>query len=81
MAYHGKDSIYGRNTKFLTLVLRPFFILQFKKESETKMLKTELKVEARGSPNIKVLPKTEQEMFFETIFKRITELYNEKERN
>lgn len=45
------------------------------------MLKTELKVEARGSPNIKVLPKTEQEMFFETIFKRITELYNEKERN
>ena len=45
------------------------------------MLKTELKVETRGSPNIKALPKTEQEMFFETIFKRITELYNEKERN
>ena len=31
------------------------------------MLKTELKVEARGSPNIKAMPKTEQEMFFETI--------------
>ena len=39
------------------------------------MLKTELQVEARGRPDIKAMPKTEQEIFFETIFKRITELH------
>ena len=44
------------------------------------MLKTEIKVETRGSPNIKELPKAEQEIFFETIFKRILQLNNEKDK-
>ena len=42
------------------------------------MLKTELNVETRGSPNIKDLPKQEQDIFFETIIKRILQLNSEK---
>lgn len=42
------------------------------------MLKTELNVETRGSPNIKDLPKSEQDIFFETILKRILQLNSEK---
>ena len=42
------------------------------------MLKTKLKVETRGSPYIKDLPKQEREMFFDCIFKRILQLNNEK---
>ena len=44
------------------------------------MLKTAIKVETRGSPNIKELPKAEQEIFFGTIFKRILQLNNEKDK-
>ena len=42
------------------------------------MLKTQIKVETRGSPNIKELPKAEQEIFFDTIYKRILQLNSEK---
>ena len=42
------------------------------------MLKTELSVETRGSPNIKDLPKSEQDIFFETILSRILQLNNVK---
>lgn len=35
------------------------------------MLNTKLKVEIRGSPETKVLPKQERELFFDCIFTRI----------
>ena len=41
------------------------------------MLKTELKVEAVGKPDISCLTDGEQRVFFETILSRITELYKQ----
>lgn len=38
------------------------------------MLKTELKVETIGEPNIRVLPESEQHTFLETLLARLKEL-------
>ncbi len=38
------------------------------------MIKTELKVETAGSPNVRELPEIEQRIFFETLYARIKEL-------
>lgn len=39
------------------------------------MLKTELKVESIGAPNIQALTESEQRAFFETLFASIMNLY------
>lgn len=41
------------------------------------MLKTELKIEAVGKPNISCLTDGEQRVFFENILSRIAELYKQ----
>ncbi len=40
------------------------------------MLKTELKVETIGQPNIQALSESEQRAFFETLFASITSIMN-----
>lgn len=44
--------------------------------SKTKMLKTELKIETIGQPNIQVLSESEQHTFFESLFANILKLAN-----
>ena len=44
--------------------------------SKTKMLKTELKIETIGEPNIQVLSESEQLAFLETLFANILKLAN-----
>lgn len=46
------------------------------KEQKTKMLKTELKIETVGQPNIQALSESEQRTFFETLFANILKLSN-----
>lgn len=41
------------------------------------MLKTELKVESIGLPNIRALSESEQRAFFETLFTSIMNLYKQ----
>lgn len=42
------------------------------------MLKTELKVESIGLPNIRALSDSEQRAFFETLFSSIMSLYQKQ---
>ena len=45
-------------------------------KEQSKMLKTELKVETIGEPNIQALSESEQRTFFETLFASILKLSN-----
>ena len=44
------------------------------------MLKTELEIETIGEPNIKALPESEQQTFFNTLLARIKELKDKSEK-
>lgn len=41
------------------------------------MLKTELKIETVGKPDLNALPKSVQDAFLESLLSRISELYRE----
>lgn len=43
------------------------------------MLKTELKIETIGEPNVAALPEAEQRTFFETLLARVKELSEQQD--
>jgi len=45
------------------------------------VLKTELKIEIIGEPNVAALPEAEQRTFFETLLTRIKELSEQQDNN
>ena len=48
-----------------------------KEERRDAMLKTELKIETVGKPDLNALPKSVQDAFLESLLDRISELYRE----
>ena len=55
-----------------------FLPLKNKQKGGGKMLKTELEIVTVGTPDIAMLSKNEQRIFFETIFARVLELAKER---
>lgn len=58
-------------------ILRVRVIKSIQKKEDEKMLQTNLKVVAVGEPNIEALTDGEKRTFFESIFSRIVELYQQ----